>query len=100
LLGDNKKTAPFDIANRVLLGYFKDTKKYFPLALNCLKNKSGFIHYHDILPKKEMPNYPHNTLTEIAKNQNTEIKTFEYKKVKSYAPGINHYVFDIEVGEK
>jgi len=100
LLGDNKKTAPYDIANRVLLGYFKETKKYFSLALKCLKNKSGFIHYHDILPKKQIPDNPINILKEIAKNQNAEINTFDYKKIKTYAPGINHYVFDIEIGGK
>ena len=100
LLGDNKKTAPLNIANRVLLGYFKETKNYFPLAINCLKNKSGFIHYHDIIPKNKIPNNPIKNINKIAKNQNIEINNFSYKKVKSYAPGINHYVFDIKVGEK
>ncbi len=100
LLGDNKKTSPVNIANRVLLGYFRETKNYLPTAFNCLKNKSGVIHYHDIFPNEKVPDYPLKIIKDIAKKHNIEIKCLKYINVKSYAPGVSHYVFDIQVGEK
>ena len=100
LLGDNKKTSPANIANRVILGYFRETKNYLPTAFNCLKNKSGVIHYHDIFPNEKVPNYPSKIIKDIAKKHNIEIKCLKYINVKSYAPGVSHYVFDIQVGEK
>jgi len=100
LKGDNKKTSPINIADRVLLGYFGDTIKYLPTAFKCLRNKSGIIHYHDIFPDERVPDNLIKIVKDIAKKFNIEIKCLKYKNVKSYALGIGHYVFDMQVGEK
>ena len=98
--GDSIKVSPQNIADRVLLGYFKETKKYLPTAFYCLKNKSGIIHYHDIFQNEIVPDIPIKFLRNIAKKCNIDINYIKYKKVKSYAPRISHYVFDINTGEK
>jgi tRNA wybutosine-synthesizing protein 2 len=100
LKGDNKKTSPKNIADRVILGYLKDTRKYLPTAFKCLKNNSGIIHYHDIFPDEIIPNNPLNIIKDIAKKHNLKTKYLKHKHIKSYAPRISHYVFDIQIGEK
>jgi tRNA wybutosine-synthesizing protein 2 len=100
ILGDNKKTSPKNIADRVILDYIKDTDKYIPIAIQCLKNKSGILHYHNIYPDKIISNNPQKIVDKIAKKNRIKATCFKYNQIKSYAPGISHYVFDIKVGEK
>jgi tRNA wybutosine-synthesizing protein 2 len=98
--GDNKKISPKNIADRVILGYLGDTKKYIPLALKCLRNKTGILHYHDIFPDKNVKDYSNIIFDDISKRYNIDINFLKKKHIKSYAPGVGHYVFDIKVGEK
>ena len=100
LKGDNRKVAPKNIANRVLLGYLSDTYKFVPAAFDCLKNNIGIIHYHDKFPDTLIPNKPLKIVQEVADKYKREIELIGYKNVKSYAPGISHFVFDIKIGEK
>jgi len=100
LKGDNRKIAPKNCADRVLLGYFVKTKKYLPTAFTCLKNCTGVIHYHDKFPDKNVPDKPLKNIKDLVNKFDRFIEYCEYKKVKSYAPGISHYVFDIGIGEK
>ncbi len=100
LKGDNKKTAPNNVADRVILGYFKDTQDFLPTAFKCLKKKSGVIHYHNIFAEKEIPDNPIEEVKDIAYKYNLRAIFLKYKYVKSYAPGIGHYVFDFKIGEK
>jgi tRNA wybutosine-synthesizing protein 2 len=100
LLGDNKTTSPSNIADRVIMGYIKDTEKYFSVAFNSLKNKNGIIHYHDIYPNEKFKEKIEKKIIDIEKKYNVKIKDFTFRIVKSYAPGINHYIIDMRVGEK
>jgi tRNA wybutosine-synthesizing protein 2 len=58
LKGDNRKVAPKSIADRVILGYFGDTHNFLNIALDCLKNHKGIIHYHDKFPDRDVPDKP------------------------------------------
>jgi tRNA wybutosine-synthesizing protein 2 len=89
LLGDNRKVAPKNVADRVILGYFGNTKDFLPTALGCLKNRKGIIHYHDKFPDKDVP--------DKALKIDMDFELLDYKLVKHYAPGISHYVFDIGI---
>jgi len=100
LKGDNRKVAPKNVANRVILGYFDDTCKFLTTAFECLINNTGIIHYHDKLPDNAVPNKPLKNIKKIAKKYKRVAKLLKYKNVKSYAPGISHYVFDIGIDEK
>ena len=99
LFGNNREVAPKDIADRVIMGYFHDTSKYLDVALTSLKNKKGIIHYHDTYPKDQMPDIALKDIEKAVQPYNKTIQLMKYVSVKSYAPGINHYVCDIRVDE-
>ncbi|MEF8879996.1 MAG: class I SAM-dependent methyltransferase family protein [Candidatus Thermoplasmatota archaeon] len=97
LKGDNRETAPEDVADRVLLGYFGDTAEFFPTAIKCLKEQRGVLHYHDTFPDEDIPEKTCLTIKEKVNSLHGEAEITEYRRIKSYAPGISHYVFDIRV---
>jgi tRNA wybutosine-synthesizing protein 2 len=100
LKGDNRKIAPKNIADRILLGYFGDTHNFLTTAIDCLKNHTGFIHYHDIFSNETVPESPLDNVKKIADKYNRNANLIESKHVKTFAPGISHFVFDILIGEK
>ena len=97
LLGDNCKIAPKNIADRVIMGCIKDTYKFLPLAIDCLKDQSGFIHYHEVCPDELLPTRPTDRLRESAKKIEKELQILNYRNIKSYAPGVSHVVLDIKL---
>ena len=100
LMGDNRDTVPGKIANRIIMGYIHNTHKFLPTALNCLKENSGIIHYHDISPDENIPDKSMRVVKKIARKNNREAEIINFRKIKSYAPGISHIVLDIKIFEK
>jgi len=98
--GDNREVVPKFIADRVIMGYIGNTREFLETSINCLKERIGIIHYHDKIPEKKIPNSPMDELNKVAERFDRKIELIGYKHVKSYAPGIGHYVFDIKIGEK
>jgi tRNA wybutosine-synthesizing protein 2 len=98
--GDNRKTAPKNVADRVVLGYFGDTSRYLITAFDCLKKTKGIIHYHDKFPDNNVPEIPFSVVNEIANKYDRIAKILKIIQIKSYAPGISHYVFDMGIEEK
>lgn len=96
-LGDSRKVAPQQIADRVLMGYIGGTHQFLPTAITCLKNHRGVIHYHDTFPDESIPNMPLSYVKNAARKFERKEKLLRYKRVKTYAPGISHYVFDVEI---
>ena len=100
LKGDNRKISPKNVADRVLLGYFGDTHDFIPTALDCLKNHTGIIHYHDKFPEDAVPDGGLKIIKKIAEKYDRNAQLLKYKHVKTYAPGISHFVLDIQIGEQ
>jgi tRNA wybutosine-synthesizing protein 2 len=100
LQGDNRDIAPKNVADRVIMGYIGDTHKFLSTAFSCLKNKTGIIHFHDKFPEKKVPEFPLNVIQNSVKEFGCKANLLHYEKIKSYAPGINHYVFDLKVNKK
>ena len=100
LFGDNRNIAPVNIADRVLMGYIGDTSKFLKTALLCLKDCRGIIHFHEKYPEKNVPDKPIKEIQKIADEFDRSAKFINSKKVKSYAPGIGHFVFDIRFDDK
>ena len=100
LFGDNREIAPENIADRVIMGYIGGTESFLPIAIKSLKDKKGTIHFHEKYSDSLIPNKPLNSIEKIANELDRKIRLIQYKKVKSYAPGISHFVFDISVGEQ
>jgi tRNA wybutosine-synthesizing protein 2 len=99
-LGDNRDTAPKNIANRVVMGYFEEKEEFLTYAIDCLHNHKGIIHYHKKLPDRFVPNQSIKKISKLALKMNCKAELLNYFHIKSYAPGIGHYLFDIEIGEK
>ncbi len=100
LKGDNRKISPKNVADRVLLGYFGNTRDFIPTALDCLKNHTGIIHYHDKFLEDVVPDDPLKIVKKIAEKYDRSAQLLKYKHVKTYAPGISHFVLDIQIGEQ
>jgi len=97
LLGDNRKIAPKNIAERVIMGYFNENEMFLPTAFGCLKNNTGIIHYHDICPDSITPEKSLKKIKKSADKYKIKIDLLKFKVIKSYAPGISHIVLDIRV---
>jgi len=100
LKGDNRTVAPENVADRVVLGYFGETSNFLTAAVSCLRKFKGIVHYHDKFPDTQVPDKPLKIIKEIAEKYNRNTKLIGIKQIKSYAPGISHYVFDIGIDEK
>jgi tRNA wybutosine-synthesizing protein 2 len=100
LLGDNRKIAPKDISDRVIMGYIGNTKKFLPTAFESLKNQTGIIHFHDTFPDDKVPIEPMSQVKIIAEKHDRKVNMLNCVRVKSYAPGVSHYVLDLKIGEK
>jgi tRNA wybutosine-synthesizing protein 2 len=98
--GDSRIFAPKNISDRVILGYIGNTHNFLQVAFECLKNKTGVIHYHDKFPDEKIPERPIKKVESVSKKFKCEFRLIEYRKIKSYAPGISHYVFDFGIDEK
>ena len=94
ILGDNREKTPKNVADRVIMGYLKDTYLYLPYAIESLKGNKGIIHYHEICPNELLPRRPVRRLREGAESYGREVEIIRIKKVKSYAPGVSHVVVD------
>lgn len=97
ILGDNRETAPENVADRVIMGYIKNTHEFLPKAIKVLKKEGGIIHYHDTCPNELLPAQPLERVQKIASDNDRAVKLLNYKNIKSYAPGISHVVLDVEV---
>ncbi len=97
LFGDNRIVAPIDVADRVLMGYFGQTIDFLPIAFRCLRNNCGIIHFHDKFPDEDVPNSTVGHINDVARKFKLNVNLFRYIKIKSFAPGISHYVFDLEI---
>ena len=98
LSGDNRMVAPKNVADRVILGYIGGTHSFLSTAFECLKNHSGVIHFHDTFSEEAVLDDAICYVNEVAEIFDRKAELLKYKQVKSYAPGISHYVFDIRIG--
>ena len=100
LFGDNRTTAPKNVADRVIMGYIGDTHRFLPIAIECLKDFIGTIHYHDVFQNETIPNKPMKDAQKIIESYDRKAKLLTYSCIKSYAPGLTHAVLDIRLDAK
>ncbi len=99
LFGDNRKNAPKNIADRVILGYVH-TEKFLDTGIEALKDEGGVIHYHDTFTTEERAWKPEKIVEEHASRYGFEVKIMFKRTVKSYAPHIWHVVVDARLFPK
>ncbi len=97
LLGDNRSVAPKDCADRVILGYLHEPEAFLPVALSCLHNQDGVLHYHARVPFEMIPQQPLAQIKQVAMHFHRSVELLHTEVVKSYAPGIDHVVLDVRI---
>ncbi|MFH1359292.1 MAG: class I SAM-dependent methyltransferase family protein [archaeon] len=86
-------------ADRVLMGYLPPPKEFLPWAFKIVK-KDSIIHYEDLVSvdnKEKDVNRVVNDVRQAAKQVGFDVKLMLDRKVKSYGPKRDHYVFDFKV---
>jgi tRNA wybutosine-synthesizing protein 2 len=81
------------------MGFFGETYQFLPTAFQCLHNQKGIIHYHDTFPDNKVPKQALKQIREVAETFDRNVVLQHVQHVKSYAPGISHYVFDVNIVE-
>lgn len=94
-MGDNRDLPGEGFADRVLMGYVGTTARFLPKAFSLVK-PGGMVHYHVTCPVDEWPERPARDIVRHASGRKVDI--VRQAEVKSYAPGISHYVVDFRVG--
>ena len=96
-LGDNREIVPrLSIKfTRIVMGYLRDTYDFLPCALSVLE-KNGMVHYHEAL-KEGKEHETIERLSLIAEKHGRKIVKERMNRIKSIAPGIIHYVFDLKI---
>jgi len=94
---DDNRNANENIADRVVMGYLKNTKDFLPKAFKILKKSGGVIHYHENYPNKLLPEKPFENVKKIAEKHGKTVKLLGFRNVKSYSPGVSHVVLDVKV---
>lgn len=90
--GDCREVAPEDVADRVVLGYLNDTHRFLPTALRSLR-EGGWVHYHEAVPDVRADGMEHH-LEGAARREGLRVQEAVRRRVKSYAPGVSHWVLD------
>lgn len=90
---DNRLLEISGEADRVIMGYVGKTRNYLKKAFEIARS-GAVVHYHDTFPsnKKELAI---RALKEEVGEDRFDI--IDIREVKSYAPGISHFVVDVVV---
>lgn len=89
-------------ADRVSLGLLPSSRVGWETAVRCLKSQGGWLHVHENVPEtdaEKFATYLEKELAAIAlRGRESEWSCVcrNIQKVKSYAPRVFHYVFDME----
>ncbi len=94
ILGDNRDIPGKNFADRILMGYVQTTSEFLPKALNLIK-PGGIIHYHDTFPTGEGREY----IDKVFSRHCDKYEILETREVKSFAPGVSHYVADVRISD-
>jgi tRNA wybutosine-synthesizing protein 2 len=85
-----------NIADRVVMGYVGTTHEYLPKAMRILRGK-GIIHYHETCPERLLGERPVERVREAARDAGKEAEILGMRRIKSYAPGVEHVVVDARI---
>ncbi len=86
-------------ADRVLMGYLPPPKEFLESAMKIIKKK-GILHYEELVvvgKEDEEIGRIMGDVQQVAEKAGFKVKLLVAKKIKSYGPKIDHYVFDIKI---
>ncbi|MDG6225480.1 MAG: hypothetical protein QCI82_08200 [Candidatus Thermoplasmatota archaeon] len=99
VLGDCRTSLPEGIANRILMGYVGGTIGYLNRAASYLSPDGGWIHLHDTVPVEVGIEGLFERASTIINGSrpNSRVSLEEGRRVKSFAPMIDHVALDIRI---
>lgn len=99
LLGDNRKITRKNWADRVIMGYFGIDEVQLTAAVASLKQQhGGTIHAHGLTGTRHPRDWQAQLKAIIEKAfPQFRVSASQKRIIKSVAPGINHFVNDIEI---
>jgi tRNA wybutosine-synthesizing protein 2 len=86
-------------ADRVLMGYLPPPKEFLSYAMKIIK-KNGFLHYEDLIRTDHIDEDVEkamNLIKQAAEKEGLNAKLILAKRVKGYAPKMDHYVIDVKI---
>lgn len=92
VLGDNRDLPGERFADRILMGYVQTTSDFLPKALEMAK-PGCIIHYHDTFNKGTQEKRVDEAFAPLCRHY----EVLSIREVKSFAPGVSHYVADVRV---
>lgn len=101
LEGDNRRTAPVGVADRVLLGLLPHAEMSWETALKALKPEGGILHVHSNVNSGEEEEWMNRLVNELKSyaaangRDDLEIAVEHLERVKWYGPRIRHVVCDV-----
>ncbi|MEM2083579.1 MAG: class I SAM-dependent methyltransferase family protein [Nitrososphaerota archaeon] len=78
------------VADRVFMGYFPETIKFFEYGLEAISEKGGIIHFHDLIEKENGLEKIIKKIFNIAISKNYYIDIVDSHVVKSYSKYLVH----------
>ncbi|MFW3147062.1 MAG: hypothetical protein ACMUIE_09655, partial [Thermoplasmatota archaeon] len=89
--------SPGGIADRLIMGYVGGTSEFLPSALSFSRPEGCIIHFHDTLPVEKGLNGAFEDLSKRAGALGWISRLISSRRIKSYAPRIDHIVMDVLV---
>lgn len=86
-------------ADRIIMGYLPPPKEFLPYAFMIAK-KGSILHYEDLVvagKEKEDVERVISDIKNAAREKDFDVKLLLSKRVKPYAPKVEHWVFDLEI---
>ncbi len=97
ILGDNRRVEVPDIADRIIMGYVGGTLDYLPRALEISRPEGCLVHMHDTVPVERGSDGLWELALEIIGSSGRTGRLLGSRRVKSFAPRIDHVVLDIRI---
>jgi tRNA wybutosine-synthesizing protein 2 len=97
ILGDCREVCPKEVADRVIMGYLFNTERFLKTAVAAL-DKKGIIHYHFVSSPLKLNNAMAK-IKDILKVSAQSFDVINKVRIKSYAPKMYHWVFDLSVAK-
>lgn len=83
------------VADRVFMGYFPETIKFFEYSLEAISERGGIIHFHDLIEKENGLEKIIKEIFNIANSKNYYIDIINSHIVKSYSKYLVHMAIQI-----
>ncbi len=100
ILGDNRKVLPGNIADRIIMGYVGGTMEFLDRALELSSRDGCIIHLHETVEVEKGINGLFEEVKRHCSDRDIHACYLSGRKVKSYAPRIDHVVIDILIRKK